>query len=257
MRRTLLVVLAFAHGLLACATPVSPLPPLSHESAVALWEDWRAGVAERRTLRCTARLAVDGDGTRLRAKQRMAVALPARLRVEIQGFLGTTAGVLTVDENEYAFLQGEPRVFETGPVDEALLARVVAVDLSPATVVGVLLGTPEPTTDLAVSGGAHTTAGLREVRLEGGRLARFDPEGRLRVYQVAPSASGPGWEAEFEEYAVVDGVPVAHRITLAVGSGTRAVLMLRDVELNPTLSPDIFRLDEHGPVAGQAGVERG
>jgi hypothetical protein len=204
-----------------------------------------------------ARLAVDGEGTRLRAKQRMAVALPARLRVEIQGFLGTTAGVLTVDDDEYAFLQGEPRLFESGPVDRALLSRVVAVDLSPTTVVEVLLGAPERGADLAALGGFEAGAGLRELRLQGERVARFDSEGRLRAYQVAASDAGPSWEAAFEDYALVDGAPVAHRLTLAVGGGTRAVLVLRDVELNPALSPDIFRLDDYGPVAGRFGVEGG
>jgi len=243
-----------ALGLLACVSPVAPQRPLSRDAAVALWDGWREQVADRRTLRCSARLAVDGEGTRLRAKQRMAVALPSRLRVEIQGFLGTTAGVLTVDQGEYAFLQGEPRVFESGPVDDALLARVVAVDLSPELVVEVLLGAPEQASDYAVSGGVYTAAGLREVRLEAGRAARFDSEGRLRAYQVATSDAAPGWQAGFEDYALVDGAPVAHRLTLAVGQGTRAVLILRDIELNPALSPDIFRLDGFGPEAGSAGV---
>lgn len=257
MRRSLFAVLACSLGLSACVTPVAPRPPLAPEVAAALWNDWREQVSDRRALRCTARLAVDGEGTRLRSKQRVAVELPARLRVEIQGFLGTTAGVLTVDDSEYAFLQGEPRVFESGPVDDALLSRVVALDLAPATIVELLLGAPEQSAELEVSGGVHAEGGLREVQLKPRRVARFDAEGRLRVYQVGETDRAPRWEAAFEDYALVEGAPMAHRVTLDVGSGTRAVLVLRDIELNPTLSPDIFHLDAQGPLAGPVGLGGG
>ena len=51
------------------------------------------------------------------------------------------------------------------------------------------------------------------------------------------------WRAEFDEYATVGGEPFAHAVSLEVTAGrTRAEISLRDVELNPELPPDIFRL---------------
>jgi hypothetical protein len=41
----------------------------------------------------------------------------------------------------------------------------------------------------------------------------------------------------------VGGEPLAHSVALVVRSGqTKALLSLSDLELNPELSPDIFRL---------------
>jgi outer membrane lipoprotein-sorting protein len=54
----------------------------------------------------------------------------------------------------------------------------------------------------------------------------------------------------------VDGQPFAHALTLDVAAGdTRAEISLRDVELNPELPPDIFRLRQ--PAAGDGGAGPG
>ena len=242
----------------ACATPGLPARPLAPEAASGLWEDWRARTGDRAALRCSARLAVDGPGTRLRARNRLVVERPTRLRVEVQGFLGTTAGVLTVDEAQYAFLQAEPRRFETGPVDAALLARIFGVDVAPATVVAVLLGAPDPADLGDVVGGQGLADGAREIRFASGGSARLDAAGQLRRLRVEGGAEGPGWQADFADYADVAGAAVAHRVTLSLDEGPTAVLVLRDVELNPTLTPDIFRLEDPAPTAGlDTGVSGG
>jgi outer membrane lipoprotein-sorting protein len=51
----------------------------------------------------------------------------------------------------------------------------------------------------------------------------------------------------------VDGVDFAHAVTLDVAAGgTRAEITLKDVQLNPALSPDIFRLRAPQPPAAAA-----
>jgi hypothetical protein len=88
------------------------------------------------------------------------------------------------------------------------------------------------------------------------RRAGFDAEGRLRSLEVLDAGGALLWRAEFDDYAPVDGVPFAHALALeVVAVGTRAEIFLRDVELNPELDPDIFRLRQ--PEAGEGGAGPG
>ena len=60
---------------------------------------------------------------------------------------------------------------------------------------------------------------------------------------------GRKWEARFDSYAPVGGTPFAHRITLEFpATQTRAELSLSDVELNPPLADELFRL--RAPASG-------
>jgi hypothetical protein len=78
--------------------------------------------------------------------------------------------------------------------------------------------------------------------------ATFDPAGRLRVFEVLDEFGAVRWGAQFDEYRDVDGSPFAHSIDIAVRSGdTRAEITFRNVELNPDLQPDIFRLRRPAP----------
>ena len=62
--------------------------------------------------------------------------------------------------------------------------------------------------------------------------------------------------SDFDAYAEVDGMPFAHAVTLDIGAGeTHAEITLRKVQLNPELSPDIFRL--RAPAVPAAAVKEG
>jgi hypothetical protein len=68
-----------------------------------------------------ARLAVDaagaGDGGRdlaLRSKQRMWLAKPAQLRVEVLGFLDTTLAVLVTDGERYSLFESQEQRLQEG-----------------------------------------------------------------------------------------------------------------------------------------------
>jgi hypothetical protein len=222
-------------------------------------------VAEREALRGVARLSVDaeaagpdGEVLRVRSKQRIALARPARLRVEVQGLLGTTLAVLAVDGRDYAFFESESRRFESGPVHDFLLWEIVRLDLSPLQAVEVILGAPHLAPDHAVIGAFDVGGGVTRLWLGRERAQRsqaldLDAEARLLRFAQWEERDEPAWVARFEDYAPVAGAAFAHRVTLEMRSGARAVLSLSDVELNPKLSPDIFRLDRIAPVAAPAG----
>jgi outer membrane biogenesis lipoprotein LolB len=263
VRRALLSI-ATAFGLAACATPALRPLPAADPRPEALLARWSAEVEDRQALRGIAKLALDAERSqagplRLRSKQRLVVARPGRLRVEVQGFLGATLAVLAIDEGRYAFFQSEDRHYESGPVYPALLRDVVGLDLSPPDTVDVILGAPPVGADPRIRAAFDLGDGLTRIELvaegaEGRRTLDLDEDARLRRFLMRNDAGDPLWEARFDEYAPVAGTPVAHRVSLTLPAAT-AVLALSRVELNPSLDPDIFRLD---PIAApRDAVEEG
>jgi outer membrane biogenesis lipoprotein LolB len=258
---------AFGLALVLCACrSVPPLRPLPEGDPRpdALLARWTSSVADRVALRGNARLSVDaergGDGAplRLRAKQRVVFARPARLRVEVQGMLGTTLAVLAVDGGRYAWFESGSRHFESGPVHDALLLQLVGLELTPEEAVGVILGAPRLDAALQVLGAWDAGEGVTRIALglPGGDAERsldLDADARLRRFVVLAGADTPGWQADFGDYSLVSGAPLARRVSIETGAGTSAVLALSGVELNPTLTPDIFRLDRVAPEAQPAG----
>jgi hypothetical protein len=236
----------------ACRTPAPvaiPLPPDDPRPA-ALLHAWAREADERRGLRARARLAVDGaDGAlHLRAKQILVLERPAKLRVEILGLLNQTVAVLVTDGERFELFRTGDRSYETGAVYPELLWEQAYLPLTPEEAIDLLLGLPTPDHSLVPVAALGDGAG--GVRLDladaAGRLRRrvgFDAAGRLRWLEVLDGDEVLLWRAEFDEYAPVGGEPFAHTVSLEVSAGrTRAKIALRDVELNPELPPDFFRL---------------
>jgi hypothetical protein len=247
----------------ACQTPVRtlvPLPPDDPRPALLL-DAWARAAGERQGLRGRARLAVDGagGGVRLRGKQILVLQRPARLRVEILGFLNQTVAVLVTDGRRFELFRAEDRSYETGAVHEDLLWEQAWLALTPDEAIDLLLGVPTPDPSLvpvAAFGDGDEGVRLDLADAEGHvrRRAGFDAQGRLRRLEVLDAGGAWRWRAEFDGYASVGGEAFAHAVSLEVAAGdTRAEISLRDVELNPELSPELFSL--RAPAA--AGAEPG
>jgi hypothetical protein len=105
-RAPLLVALLFATA--GCRT-VAPRLPLAADDPrpAALIRGWQELTAERRALRGSARLAVDGEAVHVRARQILVVERPSRLRVEIQGLLSQTLAVLVTDGPRYQLFRAQ------------------------------------------------------------------------------------------------------------------------------------------------------
>lgn len=247
--RSLAVIslLAFA----ACRGPVGvPLSPQDPRPG-ALVAAWSARASAREALRGQAWLAVDSEAgssaapVRLRSRQALVLERPGRLRIEVQGMLGTTLAVLAIDGDEYALFETQTRRFEGGPLPADLLWRVTGLALRPEEVVEVVLGAPDLAPPLAVRAAFAVPDGGVRVELADDtgvrRLLRFDAQDQLRELELR-EPDGAVWTARFDDYAPVAGDSLAHRISIETRTA-RAVLKLRDVELNPALSTDIFRLD--------------
>jgi hypothetical protein len=250
------IALAGALLLAACRGPLPLLAlPDDDPRPDILLADWIERSRARQALAGSARLAVDAPGQAagggdlsLRSRQRLLVARPARLRVEILGFLGTTAAVLATDGEHYELFRAGDRSFDSGPVHDALLWEVARLDLTPEEAVDVILGVPPDTGLLDIAAAYQAEQGRVRIALADGtgevrRQVEFDVDARLRWLQVRDHAGDVAWEARFDDYRPVAGEALAHSITLEVRSGeTVARLSLRDLELNPELSPELFTL---------------
>lgn len=254
--------------LVACQGP----PPLRALPADdfrprALLENWVREAGERSALRGSLRLAVDARaaaaGERdlsFRSRQSVVLARPASLRVEVRSPLGTTVAVFATDGEYYDLFRVDDRSLESGRVFDALLWEVARLDLTPAEAVDLLLGVPDPERSLTPASAFDTGDGGVRIELADAdrsvrRLVDFDTEGRLRWLQQRDVRGVVAWEASFDDYELVAQTPVAHTIRIeSRGGKTRAVLSLAGVELNPDLTPDLFRLDWLGEEnTGDAG----
>lgn len=248
--------LAVLLALAGCRTaPTLQRLPSGDPRPDRLLADWAHAVDGRTALRGTARLAVDADASgragrdvRWRSRQALVIARPARLRVELRGMLGDTLAVFATDGARYELFQAADRSYESGPAHDSLLWEVARIALTPADAVEVILGVPQLSDALSPSAAFDAGDGRVRIALSdaASRLRRqveFDAEGRLRWLQER-RAGAIVWEVHFDDYAPVANAPLAHRLSIETDrGGARALLTLSDVELNPELSPSIFRIE--------------
>jgi hypothetical protein len=246
----------------ACRTvvPVTPLAAGDPRPAAAL-ASWGEISRQRLSLRGRAQLAVDG-ADRGRAKLVVVLERPAQLRVEVLGFLNQTAAVIATDGTHFEVFRSADRSYESGAVEPDLLWREARIGLTPRETVELLLGVPLLEGGIAARGGVETGEGwirfdLVDAEGRRHRSASFDAALRLRALEAFASGDEPIWSATYDGYETVGGAPFAHRVVLEVAAGgTRVEISLRDVELNPELSADIFQL-RIPPAAGAARGEGG
>lgn len=261
---------ALALALLALGTgcrsvvPSTPLPA-GDPRPLAVLEAWRARAGERDALRAVARFAVDAEGAgvggadlSLRSRQRLWLARPAKLRVEVLGFFDTAVAVLATDGEHYAWLQSGERRYDSGPVYEDLLWDAAYLDLTPREAVEVILGVPWPDADLRADAAWAVGEGVRiELSDATGRVRRvveFGGSGELRRLEQRDADGRPAWEARFDDYVDLAGTPFARGVALRDAEGaTRAALTLRDVELNPVLAPELFELRAPADAGAEGG----
>jgi hypothetical protein len=235
---------------LSCRTLPERLLAPDDPRALAVLAQWVEGAAARTGLRGRARMAVDSADRSIavRGRQVLLVQRPARLRVEVLGFLGQTLAVVVTDGDRFEVLRTQDRSYEAGELRPTLLWDEARIALTAEEAIGVLLGVPVPDPRWSPSRVAMDPAGLTSIDLaddDGTRTQRllFDPHGRLAESQRFDDLGQSIWRAHFDDYREIDGDWLAHAIELDVTiGGTHAEISLSDVELNPVLSVDSFRL---------------
>jgi hypothetical protein len=248
-RAALLVVALVFWSACKTVAPAVPLPSDDPRPA-ALLKAWGATAGARHALRGRLHLAVDGyDGeVRFRGNQIVALERPARLRVEVLGFLNQTAAVIATDGERFEVFRSDDRSYQTGGVYPGLLMRQAHLALTPGEAVEVLLGAPAPGAGLVpaqavAAGGDLIRMDLVDSEQRVRQRAAFDADSRLREFEVVDEGGAVRWRARFGDHEVVGETFFPHTIVLDVTTGdTHVEISLRDVELNPRLAPGVFQL---------------
>lgn len=250
MRRGLVAAAVAALLAAGCRTSLPPAVPLAPEDPrpVALLASLGERGAELQALRGLAKLSVEGPEGSLRSKQVLVVARPARLRVEVLGFLSQTVALLATDGETYDLFQVKERRFERAPVHPGLLWEVAGIALAPDEAVRVLLGAPD-LEDLAPAGAVALPEGGVGVLLAdaGGSRRRgveFDSGGALRRLTAWRPGGLVAWDVRYDDVEERDGLAFAHQIALEFpATGVEAEIDLDRVELNPSLGSKVFELE--------------
>lgn len=211
--------------------------------------------ALRQSMRAQARMSLDAPDLRFRRPQRLVVARPNRLRVEVLGLFGQIAAVLVTKGGRYQFFDPGRGLVEDGDAGAELLWRLARVDMTPEEAVGVLLGSPEPLSGLAPVGASVFDDGGFAVLLAAGppphAQQRFEFDGRGRI-RSAKSVGPDGvaiWVARFEDYRQLGDYWFAFRVALSFPRVNAEVQIdFKKVELNPELPSDVFVLSVPGAV---------
>jgi hypothetical protein len=216
-----------------------PLPERDPLPAVRMAQ-LHALVAERHALRATARASSQGPEGSGFANQLLLVERPASLRLEVIGLLQQRVLVLATDGERYELYRAEGNVREEGPVYPEVLDEVAGLPLTPEAAVGLLLAAPllpeAPPTRAAGDGAGGLTLSWPEQTLE------FDAQGRLVALRFAPGQPS-ALVAHWSEWRATPLGDFPHRLEVELPQrSSRLVLEYRQVELDPTLDPALFRL---------------
>jgi hypothetical protein len=233
----------------SCRTTQPPIVPLASDDPrpaqlLASLESRSAGLE---ALRGMARLAVDGPEGSIRSKQVLVVARPARLRVEILGFLSQTQALLVTDGVRFAFFDAREHRYEEAPLRPGLLWEVAGIDLEPGEAVRVLLGAPRLDA-LQPSGAALLPdGGLQVILVDPSGRARkaleFDAQGGLRRLAAWEADGLAAFDVHYDELEPVGEARFAHRIDIVFPvTGVKARIDLSQVALNPELASGVFEL---------------
>jgi hypothetical protein len=240
-------------ALAGCRTVPRPeLPPLPPDDPrpAALLERAAALAAGRSALRASARVSMSGRRGEAFTRQLVLLERPARLRLEVLGVLGQRVVVLATDGSHYDLYRAERPAIESGEVHPGILYEVAGIAVTPEEAVRLALGSPFAPGDAAPApdGTAALPDGAVRVALrarEGDlrRTLEFAPTGELRRFYVHDPAGARLLDVRYADFREVGGSPFAHAIEVELPlDRSRAAIQLRDVELNPALSDDWFRL---------------
>ncbi len=247
----LLIPLCF---LVACRAPLPGVPmPDDDPRPEALLDSLQSSIESRSALRARANLDLDAPGIRFDRPQRLAVARPARMRVEVLGLFDQLAAVVVTNGDRYQVYDVRNEGLEEGIVDAGLLWRIARVDLVPDVAVDILLGAPR--SDPALSNGgawlqedgsiAFARVDRRGVRRE---TYRFDVGGRIAERATYDEAGELVWRAQFSDYRPVlspsgGDVAFAHDVLLDFPRvSARVRMVFKRVLLSEDLPEALFVL---------------
>jgi hypothetical protein len=206
----------------------------------------RALAEERHALRATGRVEAEGPGGSGFSKQLLLVERPARLRVEVIGLLEQRVLVLATDGARYELYRAETPEIESGDVHPGVLDEVAGLPLTPDAAAALLLAAPLAPEEPPAAAREDATGSLSLSWPD--QTLDFDAQGRLAALAFHPGTRDL-LRARWSEWREVGGTGGAfpHRLELELFEPeARWRLDYRQVELNPQIPPELFRLRPGG-----------
>jgi hypothetical protein len=243
-RARLAAAFALVLALSGCqSAPPAWRPLAGDDPRPALFTDaLRALAAERHALRATARVSSDGPDGAGFSKQLLLVERPARLRVEVIGLLEQRLLVLATDGERYDLYRAEGQHFESGAVHPDVLAEVAGLPLTPDAAAALLLATPLAPDEAPHESREDATGALSLSWPD--QTLDFDATGRLLALAFHPGRREV-LHARWSEWreTKAPGASFPHRLELELFEPeAHWTLDYRQVELDPELAPELFRL---------------
>lgn len=192
----------------------------------------------------TAEIAVSGSvaGQRLRARITAGLAPPASARLEAVAPFGAPIFIFAaVNDEATLLLPRDNRVLEHGRSD-AVLEAVAGVPLDAAGLRQALTGCASLNVDAARARQAGPDWRVVPDGSTDAYLHREGPAGRWRlVATVHHGAPGGDWRAEYTAFQP-NGLPQTVRFTSSPRDRFDLRLVLSQVDINTTLTADVFRV---------------
>jgi hypothetical protein len=229
-------------ALFACRTaPLEKAPLASGDPRPAARVAALRALGEaRHALRATGRVGFEGPEGSGFSDQLLLVERPANLRIEVIGLLQQRVLVLATDGARYQLYRAESPGLESGEVHPGVLDEVVGLPLTPDAAARLLLATPlapdaEPEATHGDASGALSLAWPDQT-------LDFDAAGRLVALAFHPGGRDV-LAARWGDWRDTASGAFPYRLELELHErGARWTVEYREVELEPALAPELFRL---------------
>jgi outer membrane lipoprotein-sorting protein len=245
-------------ALLAGCAHVPPVQrPYAEPSAAELYASLQERAHKMHGIDAVAKVDERAKGIpRVTVKVQIFALRPDRLRLELQGPLGSGAATLVTDGDRFSLLDGRSNRFFTGPASPCNVARLIQVELPPSDIVDVLLGSvPISGSPISVEWDAsHGGREILRIANPDGMQTRVWLDHRDRVWDPvhAERRDAKGtlwWSVDHSEFTAQEGgmrLPARTQVEDPRHKAT-ATLRYREQSPNPQLTEGGFMLD---PPAG-------
>jgi outer membrane lipoprotein-sorting protein len=208
--------------------------------------------AERvRTLKSEARARIKTPRQSGTVNEFVAVQRPDALHLETLDFFGKPVAVLATNGQRFALYNGQDSTFYSGPASAANVSRLLPLVLDPREAVMILLGeVPKlaaEQTRLVVDEQARAYL----LTLASGAVTQRIWLGTEDLRPLRSEIRGArAYDVRFENYQLIDEVVFPVEISLVAvdergtPTGVEIALKYQELELNPSLSPTLFHLDQ-------------
>jgi hypothetical protein len=250
-----LSVLLFAA--LSCAGSAHFLRSYPTPSAEELLQAVRVRQAAVRGINVETRATSWLGGERVRGTVQMLVERSGRLRFEAEVSLQGTVAVLTVDGEQFAFIDHQKHLFRKGPACPANVAAMIRIPLAPAEVAAILLGDiplPDSSKAAAVEWDSGRGADVLTVESPTGVklwLGLRRPNAQVAAWDVVfvegfvPGARGR-WRVSYQDFERVSGVALPRLVRFAEPGkdfDDGVEIKIRERTVNPSFPEGAFALE--------------